>query len=456
MKPYLETFDHFLAEAKDASYYQETFYFTVLISMRKAAGGARDETKNDIRAFPEVLTVTLVEKEKGGVQRDLGTKYLSTLKLHVRKPKAVSKAIMMRRLVKGVSSLRGVTVLRYKEKKPKPRRKPFRGPGSYKITEGDYFQSPQHKADLKRSAAELTKGGPQKKGGAPFNRGDTESDWESAPPGAPGGLEEKEQPKKKSNLDLSKFDRLYEDMIIRIGSSSDDLLTFDVQPDLNQKIWRAAEEVRPGVKAALMDIVEEFLEGLDLDVAIKDVVVTGSTANYNWSKYSDIDVHILVDFGEVNDNKEMVKRFFDAVRANWNKMHNIKVKGHEVELYIQDENEPHISTGVYSLLRDRWLVVPKKIKPDIDKATALKKMKSIAREVDKLSLIYDNKRYEDAFDVAQRLKEKLKQMRRAGLERTGIYSPENLAFKMLRRSGDIEQLFSIYTQAYDKIYSLDQ
>ena len=185
-------------------------------------------------------------------------------------------------------------------------------------------------------------------------------------------------------------------------------------------------------------------------------MVTGSTANYNWSKYSDIDVHILVDFGEVNDNKEMVKRFFDAVRANWNKMHNIKVKGHEVELYIQDENEPHISTGVYSLLRDRWLVVPKKIKPDIDKATALKKMKSIAREVDKLSLIYDNKRYEDAFDVAQRLKEKLKQMRRAGLERTGIYSPENLAFKMLRRSGDIEQLFSIYTQAYDKIYSLDQ
>ena len=47
-------------------------------------------------------------------------------------------------------------------------------------------------------------------------------------------------------------------------------------------------------------------------------------------------------------------------------------------------------------------------------------------------------------------------MRQSGLEESGIYSPENLAFKMLRRSGDIEQLFSIYTQAYDKIYSLDQ
>ena len=58
--------------------------------------------------------------------------------------------------------------------------------------------------------------------------------------------------------------------------------------------------------------------------------------------------------------------------------------------------------------------------------------------------------------MAQRLKDKIKRMRRGGLERSGIYAPENLAFKMLRRSGDIEQLFSIYTQAYDQLYSLDQ
>ena len=58
--------------------------------------------------------------------------------------------------------------------------------------------------------------------------------------------------------------------------------------------------------------------------------------------------------------------------------------------------------------------------------------------------------------MAESIKEKLKRMRRTGLDRTGIYSPENLAFKMLRRSGDIEQLFSIYTQAYDKIYSMSQ
>ena len=260
------------------------------------------------------------------------------------------------------------------------------------------------------------------------------------------------------NQSLSRFDRLYEDVLITIGAQKDedDLMAFDIQSDLNQKIWHGDTEVRAGVKGALLDIVEEFMEGLDLDLDVKDIIITGSIANYNWSKFSDIDVHILIDFEEVNDNERMVKKFFDAVRSNWNKLHNIKVKGHEVELYVQNETEPHVSTGVYSLLDDRWLVRPKKVKPEIDKATATKKMKSVAREIDKLSLVYDSARFEEAYEMAERLKSKIKTMRKAGLDRSGIYSPENLAFKMLRRSGDIEQLFSIYTQAYDKMHSLTQ
>jgi predicted nucleotidyltransferase len=250
--------------------------------------------------------------------------------------------------------------------------------------------------------------------------------------------------------------QLLEDVLITIGAPEDDLMAFDIQPDLNQKIWDGDREVRPGVKGALMDIVDEFLEGLDMDLDIKDVVVTGSIANYNWSKFSDIDLHILVDFSEVNENKEMVKKFFDAVRSNWNKMHNILIKGHEVEIYVQDEQEPHISTGVYSLVNDRWLIKPKKVRPAIDRYTATKKMKQMAREIDKLEALYDNREYQESFDLATKIKDKLKRMRRAGLDRSGIYAPENLAFKMLRRSGDLEQLFGTYTQSYDKLHSVDQ
>ncbi len=667
MKRALQTFQDFLNEAKDPSYYQETFYFTMLISMTKDKGGSRDETKNDIRALPEVLTVTLVEAEKGGVQKDLGNKYLSTLKVHVRRPRDISKQAMMKRTVKMTARLSGVSVLRYKERKPKQRKKAFHGPGSYKINEVDYQKMMRQKAgQYAKDKAEYISTGPQKKGGTPYTNPYPKKRGESGPPivgptGGAFGLEEanldeamktaadlpedvvvvvlkesdgtgfqvyyahRDKPntrlkagdldrmeagidifgtlhvgrgrnepyegvyvitsakakdgfgpllydvalevagedglkpdvedvsdeasavwkhydtrredvraailvpdtdvdayslvmpydraenpeanqhlakayfkKDKSvtqelidqdkfielkpgtqvptpsareeltdlagelnvpivkNQDLTRFDRLYEDVLITIGKEHNDLMAFDIQPDLNQKIWDGDTRVRPGVKGALMDIIEEFMEGLDMDLDIKDVIVTGSIANYNWSKFSDIDLHILIDFSEVNDNEEMVKKFFDAVRSNWNKLHNILVKGHEVEIYIQDEHEPHISTGVYSLLDDRWLVKPKKIRPAIDRHTATKKMKQMAREVDKLGQIYNNRDYDGAFDFAEHLKEKLKRMRRSGLDRSGIYSPENLAFKMLRRSGDIEKLFKVYTQAYDKIHSMDQ
>ena len=429
-----------MREAEDPTYYQETFYFTILIVMSKERGGSRDETKNDIRAIAEILTVTLVEPEKGGVQRDLGSKYLSTLKLHARRPKNVNKAALMKKLVLHINNLRGISVLRYKERKPKPRRKQFRG--TYKITERDYWQSPEHESDVMDDAAELTTGGPQKTGGAPFNRAPKKKPWKSAPPGAPGGLEE---------------DRLDEDVLIKIGAAEkNDLMSFGVRRGLKQQVWDGERAPRGAVKAALMDIVDEFLGELDMEMPIKDVVITGSLANYNWSQYSDIDVHIIVDFAAINPNEKLVKRFFDAVRSRWNKLHDIRVKGHEVEIYVQNDDEPHVSTGVYSLTTDRWVVKPKKVQPEIDLPTARKKVDTVVRELDRLAAFYDHGRYTQSFESAAALKDKISTMRKSGLEKTGIYSPENLAFKMLRRSGDIEKLFDIYTKSYDKVLSLDQ
>ena len=125
MKKRLHLFKEFLQEAKDPAYYQDTFYFTALISMSKDIGGSRDETKNDIRAIAEVLTVTLVEAEKGGVQRDLGNKYLSTLKIHARRPKTFNKSLFMKKIVLQINNLRGVTVVRFKERKPQTKTEGF-------------------------------------------------------------------------------------------------------------------------------------------------------------------------------------------------------------------------------------------------------------------------------------------------------------------------------------------
>ena len=232
-------------------------------------------------------------------------------------------------------------------------------------------------------------------------------------------------------------------------------LAFNLKEELSPELWDDDEQLRPAIKAALLAVVKDFLDSLDLSaVVLDDVVITGSLANYNWSEFSDIDVHLLVDFKEINPNVDLVKKFFDAVKSNWNKLHDIRVKGYEVELYVQNISEPHISTGVYSIPQDAWLVKPKRVKPEIDRDGAKKKARFIQREVDKLEKIYDNGDYEKAFRVAEKLKDKIKRMRKMGLDQAGIYSPENLAFKMLRRSGDISSLFEIYTNAYDKNLSL--
>ena len=133
-----------------------------------------------------------------------------------------------------------------------------------------------------------------------------------------------------------------------------DLSTFKLKETLNPKIW-TNEEINPEVAQKLMEIANNFWDGLDLkDVDIVDIIITGSIANYNWTEMSDIDLHILVNFADVDENTELVDAYFRNVRANWNKTHNIMIKGHEVEVYLQDASEPHVSTGVYSLSRNEW------------------------------------------------------------------------------------------------------
>jgi hypothetical protein len=435
MKNYLHSFDLFLREAEDPSYYQETFYFNILLSMLKERGGSRDETKNDIRAFPEVLTVTLIEPEKGGIQRDIGTKYLTSLKIRARLPKAADKRYMMKRLANQIDSLRGVSVLRYQLKKPSPRRTPFHGELS--ITERDY-QGSLNRAEYDRDASQYLDTGPQTKGSSEFKKRKRKRRplEASAPPAVGGGLEEAIRIKLQPHLQK--------------------MMAFDIQPELNQNIWEGSDRLRPDVREALLDIAQQFIDEAELEDEMKDITFTGSMANYNWSKFSDIDMHLLVDFSEISDNLSLVRKFFDAVRSNWNKLHDITVKDHEVEIYVQHDTEPHVSTGVYSILNNEWIVKPRRIEPHIDRPTALKKARSLQREIDKVYSLYQHDLHAQALDAAYILKEKIKRMRRAGLQRTGLFAPENLAFKMLRRSGHIEKLFDAYTGAYDASLSLDE
>ena len=55
----------------------------------------------------------------------------------------------------------------------------------------------------------------------------------------------------------------------------------------------------------------------------------------------------------------------------------------------------------------------------------------------------------------EKLKEKLKDYRKSGLEKEGEYSYENLVFKYLRRSGLLEKLYNTISRQTDKELSVE-
>jgi hypothetical protein len=203
-------------------------------------------------------------------------------------------------------------------------------------------------------------------------------------------------------------------------------------------------------------IAGEFMEYLGENLFIDDVTFTGSLANYNWSKYSDIDLHLFVDFSQFDEEDvEVYKELFQLKKTLFNTTHNITVKGFEVELYAQNVSESHFSTGVYSVLFDEWIQKPEKESVNIDKSILTGKAKMMMDKIDGIIEDANNDDYETAVKKIDSFKEKLKNYRTAGLEKGGEFSYENLTFKFLRRNGYIDKIFNFRDKLMDKELSVE-
>lgn len=219
------------------------------------------------------------------------------------------------------------------------------------------------------------------------------------------------------------------------------------------KIWKN-NKINPIVARKLMQIADEVIRSLDLDVEEEDVIITGSIASYNWHDKSDIDLHIMYDFKKINDDVDLVKKMFDQTKINWNKKHNIYIAEKEVEIYFQDSAETHEANGIWSLELEKWLATPVKLNPEIDVKAAEKKADSLAKSIDHLFELYKEEKHKEVYDFAGKIKQKISNMRKSGLQEEGIYSPENIAFKMLRNEGWLEKLSALKITAYDQMMSL--
>jgi hypothetical protein len=232
--------------------------------------------------------------------------------------------------------------------------------------------------------------------------------------------------------------------------------SFEMRDDLEPRIWKD-KKLKQRVRKHLMKIAKDFIDGLPAPVKIKDVTLTGSLANYNWSNYSDVDLHIIVDFLDVDENLTLVKSFFDNARMRWNNTHNIQIRGYDVEIYVENVNEGHKSSGVYSIMNDEWIKAPKKFNATIDFGAARRKADDIEFQVNITDNLIIVGKYKQALKNVDRLKRKIKNMRRAGLESPKQeFSIENIAFKILRRNGILDLLQQLKTQAYDNMLNIKE
>jgi len=254
---------------------------------------------------------------------------------------------------------------------------------------------------------------------------------------------------------MSLVDELFEKSDKKIVKS------FTPKSSLCDKIFNLEKtpSLKDEIRDKLLQITNEFLDYLGIDFFIYDVHLTGSLANYNWSSYSDLDVHIIVDLDEFSNGKEktttyneIVKEFFELKKKLWSLTNDIKIKGHDVELYVQDIDDKGISTGVYSILNNEWIVVPEKTQSNVDETKILQKSEEYGKLID--DLINRAKDGENVVKEIDELKKKIKRFRQSGLEKGGEYSYENLTFKLLRRNGYVDKLFKTKTYVRNKKLSL--
>ena len=217
---------------------------------------------------------------------------------------------------------------------------------------------------------------------------------------------------------------------------------------LSPDVW-GGTNIKPDVREHLLKIAQDFITTLKIHEEPDDITITGSIANYNYTGSSDIDLHVLYDLGAVTCDEEITKDYVLAKKSLWNDKHDITIHGRPVEVYVQDVDEPHISTGVYSLKNDQWLNEPVREAREVDEQLLAKKLQEY------IDIIEHNLSKDTNHNYLKKIRARISEMRKEGLARGGQYSVENLVFKELRNRGYLDKLAGFETAAYDRSVSIE-
>lgn len=232
-----------------------------------------------------------------------------------------------------------------------------------------------------------------------------------------------------------------------------------LRDELNPEVWDKNQKgnytLKSEIQKKLLKVAEIFLDYVDIDIFVQDIVLIGSLTGYNWSDFSDFDLHIMYDFNDAGENKDLYKELFYLKKTVFNAKHEIRIKGFEVEVFIQDSNEKEKSVGSYSIMNRKWIRFPEKEKFEVDEKKILEKANQWMDIIDGVLENAEELDLDEALRLVKKYKNKLKKYRTCGLQKGGELSYENLVFKYLRRSGYLSKLENFKNKVANKKLSLE-
>ena len=219
-----------------------------------------------------------------------------------------------------------------------------------------------------------------------------------------------------------------------------------VHDELNQELFDGTR-LRPEVREALLNIAKKFENTLGMGIEPVDVYFTGSSANFNYNDTSDLDLHVIYDFERIGINAEILIKYFIAKKQVFNNNYAIEVKGIPVEVGVENLNEPIVSTAIYSVKQDKWLIEP-------EYAEQLLPRPDMKQYYDIVQKIEDVIEIRDSAEIGK-LWDKLYEMRKDSLKTEGEYGKGNALFKKLRNLGYLDRLKKAYYSSASEELSLE-
>lgn len=212
--------------------------------------------------------------------------------------------------------------------------------------------------------------------------------------------------------------------------------------ELNPVLFDENNNLKPEIKEKVFEIVDEFLrefEKNEVELKVKDIILTGSNASYNYTKDSDLDIHIIADTSKMTDTLALYKAIYNAYKAAFNRKFDISFYSVPVELYVETQDTPLVSNGIYSVQKNKWIKEPTKEDiPEVDMDAINKAVKPWENRY-KTLIKKINDKTDDESEI-DNLITKLYELRQKGLAEEGEYSIGNLVFKEMRNRGYLDNL----------------